>query len=292
MLLLTATTDKFQVVTTTTADIHVHASWVDNAAGTITTGRTNTAITTATTTDVLAAPASSTTRNAKTFNIRNAHASNSNTVTVLFNQNATTFELYKYTLASSEVLSYVEGIGWTVYAADGSFKAQSGRVLFKVLDADDTGGQNVATAQPWFPTSGGVTVDATTTYFFEGRLFTTRAAGAVSHTTGVLFGGTATLTNIDYWGDAKTGDTLALAATNGFWATAATSLVLKAASTSATENTLINVQGTVRINAAGTFIPQFIYSVAPGGAPTVKRGTFFRMWPVGSNTVVSQGTWA
>jgi hypothetical protein len=292
MLLLTATTDKIQLVTGSAGTINFHASWVDNNAGTITPGRSNSAPTTATTTDVVAAPAASTQRNIKTLNIRNAHASNANTLTVLFNDNGTTYELFKCTLAAQEILTYVEGLGWDIYAADGSHKAQSARLLFKVLDADDTGGQNAATAQPWFPTSGAVTVEATTTYFFEGRLFTTRAAGTTSHTTGILFGGTATLTNIDYFGRAKTGDTNALAAENGFWANAATSLVVKAASTSATENTLIDVSGTVRINAAGTFIPQFIYSVAPGGAPTIKRGTFFRMWPLGSNTVVSQGTWA
>lgn len=292
MILLTATTDKLQLVTGSAGTINFHASWVDNNAGTITPGRSNSAPTTATTTDVVAAPASSTQRNVKTMNIRNAHASNANTLTVLFNDNGTTYELFKCSLAAQEVLTYVEGIGWDIYAADGSHKAQSARVLFYALDADDTGGQNVATAQPWFPTAGGVTVEAATTYFFEGQLYTTRAAGATSHTTGVLFAGTATLTNIDYWGEAKTGDTNALAAGNGFWSLAATSLVVKAASTSATENSIIQVRGVVRINAAGTFIPQFIYSVAPGGAPTIKRGSYFRMWPIGSNTVKTQGTWA
>jgi hypothetical protein len=76
------------------------------------------------------------------------------------------------------------------------------------------------------------------------------------------------------------------------WASANTEVVLKAASTSATENSIFFVWGIVRINGAGTFIPQFKYSAAPGGAPTVKRGTWFRMWPVGSNTTVSVGTWA
>lgn len=292
MLLLALTTDKLDLVTGSAGDIQVHVSWVDNASGTITAGKQNTNPTTATTTDILAAPGASTIRNAKSINIRNAHASNSNAITLRFNANATTFELFKCTLAAQEVLSYIEGIGWDIFAADGSHKAQSGRMLFKCLDADDTGGQNVNTAQPWFPTSGGVTVEALTTYFFEGQLFTTRAAGATSHTTGILFGGTASLTNIDFWGEGKTGDTNALAASNGFWGNAASSLVLKAASTSATENSFFHVRGTVRINAAGTFIPQFIYSAAPGGAPTIKRGTYFRMWPIGSNTVVSQGTWA
>lgn len=57
--------------------------------------------------------------------------------------------------------------------------------LFKALSATDTG-TNVNTAQPWFPTAGGVTVEANTTYFFRGYLRTTRSAGTTSHTTGLL----------------------------------------------------------------------------------------------------------
>ena len=40
-----------------------------------------------------------------------------------------------------------------------------------------------------------MTVAAATTYFFEGLLYMTRAAGITSHTTSMLFGGTAT---VDY----------------------------------------------------------------------------------------------
>ncbi|CAN7418751.1 hypothetical protein [Mesorhizobium sp. LjNodule214] len=48
----------------------------------------------------------------------------------------------------------------------------------------------------------------------------------------------------------------------------------------------------MRINAAGTVIPQFQYSAAPGGAPTIKRNSFFRIKPMGLNTMVSQGPWS
>lgn len=164
--------------------------------------------------------------------------------------------------------------------------------FWKALTADDTAGQNVNTAQPWFPTSGTLTLPGSTAWEFEGLLRTSRAAGTASHTTGNLFGGTATLTSIDYFADAMTGDANSLVAVQGFWKTDATSHVIKAASTSATEQTLIRVRGIVRINAAGTFIPQFIYSVAPGGAPTVLRGTYFRMKRIGINTLGSVGPWA
>jgi hypothetical protein len=292
MLLLASTADKIRLTTSAAGDIEVHSSWVDNAAGVITPGRTNVNPTTATTTDLVASPAASTIRNVKTLNIRNVHANNANTLTVIHTDGTLAMEIFKCSLLAQETLTYVEGIGWDIYAADGNHKAQSARTLFKALAADDTGGQNVNTAQPWFPTAGALSVEAATAYIFEGQLYTTRAAGAVSHTTGLLFGGTATLTSIDWWGEAKTGDTNALAATNGFWSTTAASLVVKAASVATTENAMFALRGIVRINAAGTFIPQFIYSAAPGGAPTVKRGSMFRMYPGGDNNVVSQGTWS
>lgn len=165
-------------------------------------------------------------------------------------------------------------------------------VLFKALTADDTGGANVNTAQPWFPTAGAVSVAALTAYEFEGQLFLSRAAGTTSHTTSVLFGGTATLTSIDYLAQCKEGDANDLQDMSGFWSSAATALVVKAASTSATEQFMVRLKGIIRINAAGTLIPQFQYSAAPGGAPTVKRGSFFVLRPLGLNTIASQGAWA
>lgn len=112
MLILTATTDKLQVISDATCTIDVHVSWMEYDGTTVTPGRTNTAITTATTTDILAAPASSKQRNAKTINIRNKHATASLNVTVQFNQNSTLYELHKVTLFAGDVLQYVEGIGW------------------------------------------------------------------------------------------------------------------------------------------------------------------------------------
>jgi hypothetical protein len=65
-MLLTSTSDKIQVVTGSAANLDVHADWIDNLSGAMAPGRTNTpAITTAATTDVVGAPASSTQRKVK-----------------------------------------------------------------------------------------------------------------------------------------------------------------------------------------------------------------------------------
>jgi len=287
MFLLAATTDKLAVITTTTADLEVHVSYVDRNSSTgawTGAGKQNTAITSVVAspgTDVLAAPASSTIRNAETINIHNDHASSSNTVTVSFNQNGTLFTLRKVTLAAGESLTYVEGVGWFVNGA-----APSGPVLYKALLADDTGGANTAAAQPWFPTAGGVTVQAGTNYNFEGLLML--VTGATTHTTGTLFGGTATITSIDYYATIRSNANLTITtAISSIRVSVATVIVLNATSTAV--ETVIQVDGAVKINAAGTFIPQFQFSAGPGTPITARRGSYFEMRAMQSDT---QGTWA
>lgn len=166
---------------------------------------------------------------------------------------------------------------------------------FLSLSADQTG-TNVNTAQPWFPGGGatGITLAASTSYFFDGFIYLTKTAGTNARTIGIGFGGTATITSIGYDASARTED--AAAATLGTIsflpiATAANTTIT-ASSSSASQAVSIRVKGIVRINGAGTFIPQFTYSAAPGGAPTVKANSFFRLRPMGSSTVLSVGNWS
>lgn len=161
----------------------------------------------------------------------------------------------------------------------------------------DTAGSNVNTAQNIFGTTEDVlTVAASTSYAFEAVYFITRAAGTTSHTTSILFGGSATFTSIGYLAAvsnvAGTPPTVTLTNAQHTWSTTAAGVTVIAASTSATENLLIKLRGILRIANAGTIIPQFQYSVAPGGAPTFRANSFFRCWPIGSNTIAAVGNWA
>lgn len=123
MLLLTSTSDKVQVITGSSGTIKVHASYVDNASGTITPTRTNTAsISTNTTTDVVAAPASSTQRNVKHLSVRNTHASVTNAITVQHTDGTTVEELWVGTLLAGESVVFDQYGGWTMYAANGNPK--------------------------------------------------------------------------------------------------------------------------------------------------------------------------
>jgi hypothetical protein len=162
--------------------------------------------------------------------------------------------------------------------------------LFRILDADATG-SDVATAQPWFPSTGAVSVEASTTYIIWGWFSSARTAGATSHTTNLLFGGTATITSLNYWVEVKEGDAATIADSDLRRISGAGSTNIKAASTSTTENIVFGIWGILRVNAAGTFTPQFIYSAAPGGAPTIHNGTHFGLTKIASNTTTTIGPW-
>lgn len=165
-----------------------------------------------------------------------------------------------------------------------------------VLSAN-AAGTNVNTAQPWFGDATGqdvLTVAASTTYRFRGMLIITRAAGNTSHQTANLFGGTATFTSIHYTLQATStsGAPVGTTPANQLYAAAATATFFTNAVTFTDEHITLVIEGVMRINGAGTVIPQFQYSAAPGGAPTILLDTFFELWPIGSNTVQTVGNWA
>jgi hypothetical protein len=112
MILLTGTSDLVQIVTSAAVTIDVHASWVDNSASAVTPGRTNTAITTATTTTVVGSPASGVQRNLKTLHVCNKHASTPCDVTVRHTDGTTIVELCKVTLVAGAILQYIDKEGF------------------------------------------------------------------------------------------------------------------------------------------------------------------------------------
>lgn len=117
MILLASSSDLVQVVTGQSGTIDVHTSWVDYLSGAVTPGRTNTAITTATTTTVCGSPTGSTVRNLKTLHIRNRHATSSCDITVKHTDGTTAVELHKVTLTAGQALEYIEGLGFYILPA-------------------------------------------------------------------------------------------------------------------------------------------------------------------------------
>lgn len=126
MLILASTSDIVRIVTGSTGDIESHASWIDNASGTITVGRTNTAsISTATTTTVVGSPGASTQRNTRHLNILNNHATTSNAIRVEHFDGTTAEVLWKGTLLAGESIVLDQGGRWTYYDATGNVKAST-----------------------------------------------------------------------------------------------------------------------------------------------------------------------
>jgi hypothetical protein len=124
MLNLALTTDKLALITSAAGTVDVHVSFVDDLADAMTAGKQNTATTTATTTDICAAPAGSTVRNVKFISIRNKDAALTNVVTVHFNANATLYQLIKCTLLIEEELVCREGV-WFHYDSNGGVYGQA-----------------------------------------------------------------------------------------------------------------------------------------------------------------------
>jgi hypothetical protein len=116
VILLTSTADKVRVVTGSAGTISVHASFVDLSGTTVTPARTNTSITTATTTDVVASPASSTQRTVKVLSVFNDGASQ--TVTVQHTDGTTTVDLWAGTLAAQSGIVFDEVCGWKLLGAE------------------------------------------------------------------------------------------------------------------------------------------------------------------------------
>ena len=116
MLLLTSANDQLQITTGAAAAIDVHASWVDTtpSSGAITPGRTNTAITTATTASVAGSPAAATQRNVKSLHVRNKHATLNCAVTVLHSDGTTAATLFRRTLPPGGQIEMCDQAGFLV----------------------------------------------------------------------------------------------------------------------------------------------------------------------------------
>lgn len=125
MIFLTSTSDKLQVITGSASQIDIHASWIDLVTGVVSAGRTNTKINTAATTDVVASPAASTTRNVKTLKVGNNHATASCLVTIQHTDGTNVIIFEQVTLLPLERIGYEEGVGFRYFDSLGREKVNS-----------------------------------------------------------------------------------------------------------------------------------------------------------------------
>lgn len=267
MLLLATTTDKIQLVTSVACTVDVHVSFIDAVGSTLVPtggGRQNTAITTATTTDILAAPGASTTRNLKKMTARNK-GSTAVDVTVVFDQNSTDFELHKVTLLAGECLQYIEGIGFFVLSSsrlDRWLRVQTDYVNATTSFTDITG-----LTCP---------VESGKTYNFEAHLY--HFANAT--TTGPRFGingPTLSAIQVNIYDVVTTGtDTTTMR--SGSAQAVDTSAAGATATGRITTPTMAIVSGSFTTGAAGTFAMRGQSEVAVAAGVTVRAGSWCHVW--------------
>ena len=121
MILLTSTSDLIKLVTSVAANsIDVHASYVDLSGSTVTPGRQNTKITTATTTNIVLSPAASTQRNLKGLYVTNNSTGTSCNVAVQHFDGTNTVELVEFVLLPGENMAHREDGSWVHRDAQGA----------------------------------------------------------------------------------------------------------------------------------------------------------------------------
>jgi hypothetical protein len=153
----------------------------------------------------------------------------------------------------------------------------------------DLVGANVNTAQNAFGV--GVTLSSNTVYQFRIVIGLYKTVGGGTHTIGFGFGGSATINNIGYAFTANetTGQFPTLSVVQSASMVLTTSNTTITATTSvASKSYSILIDGTVSVNAGGTFIPQYTLSAAPGGTYTTAASSYMTLTPINSIT----GTWA
>jgi len=148
---------------------------------------------------------------------------------------------------------------------------------------------SVNTAQDVFDAGqNSITLDGSTLYYIEG-VYDIRT-GTTSHSTGLLFGGTATVNFIKLHNRGfKGGVNATVTATNGGLKTALANLVVTAAN--ATANSQIWYQGIISVNAGGTLIPQIQFSAGPGGTNTMEVGSYVMIRKLGASSTGIIGGW-
>jgi len=132
------------------------------------------------------------------------------------------------------------------------------------------------------------TLQAATTYEFEGVYHLNM--GTTNHTTsmGFTLGGGASVTSIFYtilsWNNAPGSAQTAQLTNYGNVATAVAASLFNASAT-----ITIRFKGMISMNAGGTVSPFVQFSAAPGGSNEVTAGSYIKFTPIGTNTTQSLG---
>src|SRR5574341_21444 len=125
MLRLDSTVRKLQIVlggAITTNQLPVVVCFSDKTTTAYTGGTTVSNTNSTTAVDIVAAPAASTVRDIDSITVQNADTAAA-TATIRYNDNGTTYTLFKATLAVGDQVIYTHGQGWKVFDSSGNLKS-------------------------------------------------------------------------------------------------------------------------------------------------------------------------
>jgi hypothetical protein len=198
---------------------------------------------------------------------------------------------------TSATAGAMEYDGKVIYSTPAA-RGVSPSMMFYRLNSDLVG-TNTTTSQKLFGV--GVSLNANTVYSFQLSVGLAKTAGSTSHSLSLGFdGGTATVYNMCaegtfglYQGAPPTSNGLVTSSFFHGIHTSTAQLTYGTTIAGATRTAAVLITGTVSINAAGTFIPQYQLSAAPGGAYSTLAGSYIAIWPIGaSGATTSVGAWA
>ena len=269
MLLLLATTDKISLITSAAGTLDVVASIQDKttSTGAIASVSQRTAITTATTTDIVAVPGAGIERNIVELTIRNKHATQATDVTIQLDANGTLYEIGKWDVAAGDTLEYIEGVGY--------FLVASPSALDKRL---------VVTSDVVNATTSFADITGLTCALLSGKHYNFQCAlihQTNATTTGAQFGVNigAAPTSLILAGNAQITASVTAAAFGSSAAVAAvdTAMVVETTGPGAV-NMIANMVGWIVPSANGTFAVRCKSEVAVASGLTVKAGSWCRIW--------------
>ena len=160
------------------------------------------------------------------------------------------------------------------------------RLLYRL--ADPLAGADVAIAQNILGVGAPL---ETGIYEFELLARLAKTAGTTSHGLSVVLAGTATLAGVAYSVDI---DSAGIGTPgNAAWITTANAAPVVSGISAATVNITLRARGTLSVSGAGTLVPQYQLSTAPGAAYTTQAGSFMSLLPVGAVTTgaLNLGGW-
>jgi len=274
---LATTSSVLRLITSSTANIDVTCNWVETNTGGQTPGQQLVTISSATTTTILAAPASGTVRRAVGLYVVNRHASVANTVTLQVFDGTTAFKIFEVSLSAGWVLFVGEDGRPAVFDANGRALsndqlgnlAPTVNTLNVVVLASDVTNNN-ATANTIADVTGlSFSVNAAETYWFQFNIFYTSASGTTGSRWSIQ--GPASPTLLSY----RSAYTLTTTTETLNVGLSAYDLPAASNATSLATANFSTVEGFIRPSASGTVIARFASEVS-SSAIVAKAGSVCR----------------